>query len=63
MTVNTRRSRLPPGQDLSREMTQFLDGIDVRQGRVADIEDPADTATTAELAAAIRAILAAHRTR
>lgn len=63
MTSNTRRSRVPdiPGIDPSHY--QFLDSLDKRQQRVAEIADPDDAATNADLAAAIRAILAAHRTR
>jgi hypothetical protein len=62
MANNTRRSRVP---DIKLEPAhhEFLDGIDKRQQRVADIEDLAASPTNAELATAINSILQAHRTR
>lgn len=63
MTSNTRRSRVPDIKDLDPAHHQFLDGLDKRQQRVADIEDLSDSATDAEFIAAINAILQAHRTR
>lgn len=49
--------------DADPALTQFLDAIDRRQLTVSQIEDPASTATTAELAAKIAEILDAHRTK
>lgn len=57
-----RRSRVPDVK-LEPAHYEFLDGIDKRQQRVADIEDLAAAPTNAELATAINAILQAHRTR
>lgn len=61
--MTTKRSRVPDIQGMDEAHYKFLDALDKRQQRVSDVSDPEDTATNAELAAAIRAILAAHRTR
>ena len=59
----TIRSRVPEIPDIDPAHYQFLDALDKRQQRVADITDVAASPTNEELATAINAILAAHRTR
>lgn len=60
MTV---RSKMPEFPHLDVPQIQYLDTLGRRQETVAQIADPETTASTAELAAKIIEILAAHRTR
>lgn len=60
--TTSRRSRVPD-VELDPAHYQFLDGLDKRQQRVAEIEDLAASPTVEQLATALNAILQAHRTR
>lgn len=62
--MTTMRSRVPdtqPALDLS--LYQFLDSLDKRQQRVADITTLESTATLVEVITALNAILNANKTQ
>ncbi len=63
--TSSRRSRVPEVKAITDEPEHyaFLDTLDKRQQRVAELNDLNLTATNAEIAAAINAILQAHRTK
>lgn len=64
MTSTTRRSRVPDLQTpLEPAHHEFLDGLDKRQQRMAELEDLGGSASTADLIAKVNAILQTHRTR
>lgn len=63
MANNTIRSRVPDMQTpLEPAHHQFLDGIDKRQQRVANLPNLDPSASTADLVAAFNALLQTHRT-
>lgn len=62
---NTRRSRVPDVKAISDEPEHyaFLDTLDKRQQRLAELEDLSTSPTNAEIAAKINAMLQTHRTK
>jgi hypothetical protein len=61
--MTTKRSRVPDIQGMDEAHYKFLDAIDKRQQRVAEITDLDGAASNSEIIAAINAILQSHRTR
>lgn len=57
------KSRVPELKDADPSLINLLDAMDRRQLRVSEIEDVAASPTVEQLATALNAILAAHRTR
>jgi hypothetical protein len=62
--MTTIRSRVPDLETpLDPAHHQFLDGIDKRQQRVANLPDLAPSAALSDLIAAYNALLQTHRTK
>lgn len=61
--TNTRRSRVPDIPNLEPAHHEFLDGLDKRQMRLAELEDLDGAASNADIIAKINAMLQTHRTK
>lgn len=61
--ADTVRSRLPNVPDLDQDLAQFLDAVDRRQLRMANVTNLDGAATLADVITKLNELLETHRTR